>query len=175
MILSTQVLGEAFVWQYDLTAMMFIVGGTVSIIFQANTEQRVFTGDEIKDLLFSFRTLVYVSVCIFFFVVDRICLRIMLEKLRLFEADANAYDEERQVDKKSNNSGGMPFQAISGLQAVPETESQVSAAPILPKIDSAVELSVKEFSVNNKTALLDSKDSEAIGRRQTTNDDTKPK
>ena len=32
MILSTKVLGEQFIWQYDLTAMFFIAIGTITIV-----------------------------------------------------------------------------------------------------------------------------------------------
>ena len=124
-ILSTKVLGENFIWQYDLTAMMFIVAGTLAIIFQCNTEQKSFTGEEIKDLVFSLRTLIYITLCVFFFIIDRICLRIMLEKLRLFEADANAYDEEQRRVAK-NQSRQVPASAINGLGAVAESESQLS-------------------------------------------------
>ena len=43
MILSTQILGEKFVPIYDISAMLFIAGGTISIVFTANSEQVNFT------------------------------------------------------------------------------------------------------------------------------------
>jgi hypothetical protein len=39
MILSTQVLGEKFVWQYDMLAMTLIAFGSVTIVINAHTEQ----------------------------------------------------------------------------------------------------------------------------------------
>ena len=93
-VLSVKILDEKFVWQYDLTAMFFIIAGTMSIIFQANLEQKSFTGEEISELLFSIRTLIYLVLSLIFVIVDKIALSKMLEKLRLFEIDADAYDDQ---------------------------------------------------------------------------------
>ena len=38
MILSTRLLGEKFIWQYDVTAMILIAIGSISIVLNANTE-----------------------------------------------------------------------------------------------------------------------------------------
>ena len=38
MILSTRLLGERFIWQYDVTAMILIAIGSISIVLNANTE-----------------------------------------------------------------------------------------------------------------------------------------
>ena len=47
MLLSCHVLGEKFIWQYDLTAMTLIAFGSVTIVINAHTEQVEFTADEI--------------------------------------------------------------------------------------------------------------------------------
>ena len=36
-ILSTKILGEVFIWQYDLVALIFIVAGCTTIVLNANT------------------------------------------------------------------------------------------------------------------------------------------
>lgn len=43
MLLSTNILGEKFIWKYDLTAMVLIATGSVIIATQAHTEQVDFT------------------------------------------------------------------------------------------------------------------------------------
>ena len=78
MILSTYVLGEKFIWQYDLLAMFFLLTGAVSIAFQANTQPVELTGDDIFDLISSMRTVAYVSLCVVFFFLDRLSLRKLL-------------------------------------------------------------------------------------------------
>lgn len=44
MLLSVFYLGEKFVWQYDLFALLFIITGTVMIALTANTDPVSFTG-----------------------------------------------------------------------------------------------------------------------------------
>mmetsp|Transcript_15392 Transcript_15392/g.19448 ORF Transcript_15392/g.19448 Transcript_15392/m.19448 type:complete len:91 (-) Transcript_15392:929-1201(-) len=38
MLLSVNVLGEKFIWQYDLIAMLLIATGSVTIVMNAHTE-----------------------------------------------------------------------------------------------------------------------------------------
>ena len=93
MILSTKVLGEQFVWKYDLTAMFFIAIGTITIVLQANTQPVVFSGELIKDLLLTARTMFYLSICIVLFIADRFTLSRTLNQLRRFEVNAEAFDD----------------------------------------------------------------------------------
>ena len=110
MILSTKVLGEQFIWRYDLTAMFFITIGTITIVLQANTKPVSFSGEDIRDLLLTFRTIFYLSICIVLFIADRFTLSRTLNNLRQFEAEAEAYDESlHNVIYKA------PSEAIKGL------------------------------------------------------------
>ena len=51
MLLSIHVLGEKFIWQYDLVAMFLIATGSVTIVINAHTEQVEFNAvvGEIED------------------------------------------------------------------------------------------------------------------------------
>ena len=51
MLLSIFILGEKFIPKYDLTAMLLITIGSVTIVIHANTEQVEFTAEEIRDML----------------------------------------------------------------------------------------------------------------------------
>ena len=93
MILSTKVLGEKFIWKYDLTAMFFIAIGTITIVLQAHTQPVSFSGESIKDLLLTARTMFYLSICIVLFILDRFTLSRTLNQLRRFEANAEAFDD----------------------------------------------------------------------------------
>ena len=46
-----------------------------------------------KELVFSWRMAIYVSVCLLFFILDRLVLARTLIGLRKFEADAEEYDK----------------------------------------------------------------------------------
>lgn len=92
LVLSVWILGEPFVWQYDVTAILIIVSGTLTIAIQSNTEQRNFSGEEIKDLLLSLQTVIYCGLGVVLFVADRFVLRGALAQLRKFEEDAQAFD-----------------------------------------------------------------------------------
>ena len=78
MIFAVKILDEKFVWQYDLTAMIFIIAGTLSILLLANREEETFTGEEITELLLTWRTFIYVALSVFFMIIHRIGLKIMI-------------------------------------------------------------------------------------------------
>ena len=78
MIFAVKILDEKFVWQYDLTAMVLIIAGTLSILLLANREEETFTGEEITELLLTWRTFIYVALSVFFLIIHRIGLKIMI-------------------------------------------------------------------------------------------------
>ena len=122
MLLSVFVLGEPFVWQYDATAILLIVAGTLTIALQSNTEQRNFSGEEIKQLLLSLQTMVYVGLCVVLFVADRFVLRGALAQLRKFESDAQAYDQRPRDSPRGDQTFSGLKQALSGLSASSEAD-----------------------------------------------------
>lgn len=99
MILSTRILGETFIWQYDLIAMLLIATGSVTIVIHAHTEQVEFTAEEIKDLLLAPRTVIYLLICTALYLCEGCMLRAFYKKLRLFEEDALAYEDAQGLDE----------------------------------------------------------------------------
>ena len=91
-LLSMFVLGEAFIWKYDCTALVLIVLGCTFIVLNANTEQVKYTADEAADILTSPAALGFGGFCLFFLLLSLYCLKIFLEALRTFEGSADAYD-----------------------------------------------------------------------------------
>ena len=57
--------------------------------------------------------MVYLGFCIVLFICDRLTLRRTLEKLRRFEADAEAYDDS--LGTVGENTNKVPLEAIKGL------------------------------------------------------------
>ena len=96
MLLSVHILGEKFIWKYDLTAMIFIASGSIIIATQAHTEQVDFTAEEIRDLLLKADTIIYLAVCICLFLGESAMLRYFYGRLREFEQDALAFEEEQR-------------------------------------------------------------------------------
>ena len=77
-ILSTKILGEQFIWKYDLTAMLLIATGVVLIVLKAHTEPVSFSGEEIYYIMISWRMLAYIIVLLVSFFLDRFVLVKML-------------------------------------------------------------------------------------------------
>ena len=47
-ILSTNILGEKFIWKYDFTALFLISVGCATIVLNANTTQTEYSADDVK-------------------------------------------------------------------------------------------------------------------------------
>ena len=62
--LAYKYLGERFVPQYDITALILVLLGTFVIIFLSNKEQENFTITQTLDLLTSVRSLFYFGITI---------------------------------------------------------------------------------------------------------------
>ena len=77
-LLSTKVLGETFLWKYDFTAMVLIAVGTAMIVLRTHTEPVDFTGDQIRDVIFSMRNGLFILLCVVLFILDKVALSISL-------------------------------------------------------------------------------------------------
>ena len=93
-ILSVIFLDEKWVMKYDLSSLCFIVAGCASIVLLSNKSEAVFEPDEIQELLFSAKTIIYLAICCLIVVIDYLVLKNMLSMLRNFEADALKYDQQ---------------------------------------------------------------------------------
>lgn len=59
-IMSVKYLGESFVWSYDGPAFALIIGGSLAIVFLSDYSESKFTPAQIRELIFSRTTLVFV-------------------------------------------------------------------------------------------------------------------
>ena len=67
-ILSVIYLDERLVWSYDIIAISLIIGGSLTIVLLSDYSETTFTPDDIRDLIFSEHTLVFVIVLLVFIV-----------------------------------------------------------------------------------------------------------
>ena len=91
--LAYKYLGERFVPQYDITALILVLLGTFVIIFLSNKEQENFTITHILDLLTSVRSLFYFGIAIAGMVSVQIWMPTFLRGLRRFESDCEKWDD----------------------------------------------------------------------------------
>ena len=54
-------LNETFFWKYDLTAMAFLILGSVTIVLQSNTEDKSYSSAQIKSLFLDVQGIAFLS------------------------------------------------------------------------------------------------------------------
>ena len=86
-ILSIHILNEKFIPKYDLTAMMLIIGGSMTIVCLSHTEQVTFTPEEIKSMLLQAKSICYIAFALILIVGEKKMMQYFLEHLRDFESD----------------------------------------------------------------------------------------
>ena len=89
MLLSIHVLGEKFIWQYDLVAMFLIATGSVTIVINAHTEQVEFNAEEIHQLLIEPQCIIYLLFCIILITCEKCMMNAFYRRLREFEQDCH--------------------------------------------------------------------------------------
>lgn len=94
LILSIFFLNERLIVKYDIPALILIVGGCLTIVLLSNKEMVDFDADTITAMLFSVKTLAYLSFCCVIIVIDYVVLNYVLKLLRDFELDATKYDQK---------------------------------------------------------------------------------
>ena len=57
--LAIKVLGEKFLWKYDLPAFLLMACSAITIIVLADMEEKLFTPRQVKDLLGSLRSVLF--------------------------------------------------------------------------------------------------------------------
>ena len=55
-ILAIFILGEKFVWQYDLTALLLMISGGALTVIQSNKKKIEYSAEEVKELLHTKQT-----------------------------------------------------------------------------------------------------------------------
>ena len=91
MILAIVVLGEKFMWKYDLPGLTFISAGCITIVLNANKTEQTFTGEEAVAVLTSARALIFTAACLCLIAIESCMLKKFLIKLRKFESDAEEF------------------------------------------------------------------------------------
>ena len=70
-------LGEKMIWKYDLPAFVLVVGGSTAIVLLSKEEDRSYTPAEIKKLIESLGTLIFVACTIGLMFVSLISLKLL--------------------------------------------------------------------------------------------------
>ena len=91
--IANKYLGERFVPKYDLTAMAFVVAGTLTILLLSNKEQQIFTTPTILALLTTPRSLVYFGITVAGMISVPFWVPRMLKALRRFETACEKWDD----------------------------------------------------------------------------------
>ena len=71
-ILSVMFLNERVVWSYDIIAISLIISGCLTIVLLSNYSTTTYTPDDIKDLIFSVHTTVFMIILFIFITVTLI-------------------------------------------------------------------------------------------------------
>lgn len=71
-ILSVMFLNERVVWSYDIIAISLIISGCLTIVLLSNYDTTTYTPDDIKDLIFSVHTTVFMIILFIFITVTLI-------------------------------------------------------------------------------------------------------
>ena len=103
-ILSSLVFGETFICKYDATGLIFICAGCTTVVLTANTIEQEFTGEQVVDLLLSFRSLIFTTICTIAIISNNYGVKWFLKKLRVFEADVEDYQSTSRSRRYSMDS-----------------------------------------------------------------------
>jgi hypothetical protein len=90
-LLSIVVLKEQFIVQYDLTGLAAITLGCTFIVLCTCRQEQSFTDDEAISILFSVKTLIFLSSVATFSAANHYMVKRFNRKLREFESEIDAY------------------------------------------------------------------------------------
>ena len=97
-ILSTQMLDEKFIWNYDVPALLLISFGCAAMVFCANKTETEYTAEEIKTMLMTSRTLCFFGFCFVCILLSSLAVGLLLRRLRAFERDVDTYEGVNVLD-----------------------------------------------------------------------------
>ena len=92
-LFSTTILGEVFMWRYDLPGLLLIATGCTTVL-NANKTETEYTATDVKELLKAPKTLCFMAFCVFCILLSVATLSVVLRRLRRFEADVESYERE---------------------------------------------------------------------------------
>lgn len=82
LILSVTVVKERFIWRYDFFALLCIITGCVTIVLNANKIEVVYSESEILDLIFSLKSISFVTIALSLVFINNCLLNKLIKKLR---------------------------------------------------------------------------------------------
>lgn len=114
-ILSVLTLGEVIVWKYDLPAVVFILAGSLVIIFLSDYSEEKYTPEIVKQLVWSTTTLVcfIVAFVITLLTIIQYCWH--LRKLKAFNKKANEFLVSKVSEIQSNEADESTRNSINKL------------------------------------------------------------
>lgn len=92
-LLSTQILGEKFVFRYDLPALVLIILGCATIVLNSNKTDTKYSAEDVMALLRAPRTICFIGFCVTAIIISACTLSLVLRKLRQFEKAVESYEE----------------------------------------------------------------------------------
>ena len=93
-ILAIWCLGEKFVCKYDLPAFVLMGAGAFTIVMLASITEKVFTSEEILDLLFSYNSLYFAAGTSIFIFATTIYIRVFKRQIQEFQEDLEVWTKE---------------------------------------------------------------------------------
>ena len=92
--LAIKFLGEKFLWRYDLPAFLLMACSAITIIFLADMEQKLFTPQQMKDLLGSLRSVLFQIAGGTLAVSSLLYVRTFLKAIENFEEDLHSWAKQ---------------------------------------------------------------------------------
>ena len=93
-ILAISCLGEKFVCKYDLPAFVLMGAGAFTIVMLASITEKVFTSEEILNLLFSYNSLYFAAGTSIFIFATAVYIRVFKRQIQEFQEDLEAWTKE---------------------------------------------------------------------------------
>ena len=89
LFLSMWLFDEEWVWKYDLTAVVLIISGCITIAAMSNKEQKELKPEEMFALLRSWQAIIFYTFVFLFTIVTYYAMHVFERALRTFETDAD--------------------------------------------------------------------------------------
>lgn len=105
LLLSIWLFNERFIWKYDLTAMLLLIGGTLAIVFVANKKQATYEGQELLDLIGDTKAVVFFIVVALMILLTHCGVYAFKRALRAFESDADLHDHKTRQEQGEDAPG----------------------------------------------------------------------
>ena len=94
-ILSIMYLNERFVMKYDLTAFSLIISGSIMICLLSDYSETTYTPEMINDLIWSFKTGLFIGICVLISVFSIFQYKWHSRKINQFNAQANRWLDQK--------------------------------------------------------------------------------